>query len=166
MTTYETSTASAAPELPPTPDHAPQLKSRRLKLAKLRSANGARIILGAVLAVLLILTWLANNPGLSGSSPSDWKSDLAQAAVKNTLNAGDTKGAPQQTVVNGWYLNDIAVVQAAQNSYVAGSSMRNGNLLALIGLGIAGELIIRGLDGAGLFGKKSRPLQGPEGIRG
>ncbi|WP_427007322.1 hypothetical protein [Pseudarthrobacter sp. H2] len=149
MTTYETLNESAAPDVPPTPDHAPRLKSKRLKLAKLRSANGARIILGAVLGILLIITWIANNPAIhSGSSPSDWRSDLAQAAVKNTLNAGDTKGAPQQTVVNGWYLNDIAVVQAAQNSYIAGSSMRNGNLLALIGLGVAGELIIRGVERA------------------
>lgn len=159
MTTYETSSASAAPELQPTPDHAPRLKSRRPKLAKLRSANGARIILASALGILLIVTWIANNPAVhSGSSPSDWKSELSAATLKNTMNNGETKGAPQQSVVNGWYANDIAAVQAAQNSYIAGSSMRNGNLLALIGLGIAGELIIRGLDGAGLFGKKSRPL--------
>lgn len=149
MTTYEALNESAAPDVPPTPDHAPQLQSKRLKLAKLRSANGARIILGVVLGILLIITWFANNPAYqSGSSPSDWKSDLAQAAVKNELNAGETKGAPQQSVVNGWYLNDIAVVQAGQNSYIAGSSMRNGSLLALIGLGVAGELIIRGLERA------------------
>ncbi|MCX6499371.1 MAG: hypothetical protein NTU93_11315 [Arthrobacter sp.] len=158
MTTYETSSERAAPELPPTPDHAPQLKSRRLKLAKLRSANAARIVLGTVLAVLLLVTWLANNTALSGSTPSGWKSDLAQAAVKNTLNAGDTKGAAQQTVVNGWYLNDIAAVQAAQNSYIAGSSSRNGNLLALIGIGIAGELVIRGAEGA----RKRSPAVGPD----
>jgi hypothetical protein len=149
MITYETSTGNAVPEVPPTPDHEPQLKTKRLKLAKLRSANGARIILGAVLGLLLIITWIANNPAFhSGSNPSDWRADLTEAAVTNELNAGETKGAPQQSVVNGWYLNDIAVVQAAQNSYIAGSSMRNGNLLALIGLGVAGELIIRGAERA------------------
>lgn len=100
-----------------------------------------------MLGLTLIITWLANNPAFhGGSSPSDWTSDLAKAAVKNQLNAGETKGAPQQSVVNGWYLNDIAVVEAAQNSYIAGSSMRNGNLLVLIGLGVAGELIIRGVE--------------------
>ncbi|MCK8143446.1 hypothetical protein MW871_16265, partial [Flavobacterium sp. I-SCBP12n] len=89
----------------------------------------------------------ANNPAIhSGSDPSDWKADLAEAAVTNELNAGETKGAAQQSVVNGWYLNDVAVVQAAQNSYIAGSSMRNGNLLTLLGLGVAGELIIRGVE--------------------
>lgn len=96
---------------------------------------------------MLIITWIVNNPAIhSGSNPSDWRADLTEAAVTNELNAGETKGAPQQSVVNGWYLNDIAVVQAAQNSYIAGSSMRNGNLLALIGLGVAGELIIRGVE--------------------
>ena len=82
----------------------------------------------------------------SDTSPSDWKSDLSAASLKNTMNNGETKGAPQQSVVKGWYLNDIAAVQAAQNSYIAGSSMRNGNLLVLIGLGVAGELIIRGVE--------------------
>lgn len=134
-------------DVPPAPDHAPQLRAKRLKLSKLRSANGARIILGSVLGLMLIITWTFNNPGIhSGSNPSDWRVDLTEAAVTNELNAGETKGAPQQAVVNGWYANDIARVQAAQNTYIAGSSMRNGNLLALIGLGLAGELIIRGAE--------------------
>jgi hypothetical protein len=147
MTTYETSSGSAATELPPTPDHAPQLTAKRLKLSKLRSANGARGILGAILGLLLLITWLAGNPSFqSGGSPSDWKSELSAADLKNTMNNGETKGAPQQTVVNGWYANDIAAVTAAQNTYIAASSTRNGNLLALIALGIAGELIIRGAE--------------------
>jgi hypothetical protein len=148
MTTYETSNGNTVPEVPPTPTHAPRLEGKRLKLAKLRSANGARIILGAVLGLLLIITWIVNNPAMSGSSPSDWKSELSAADVKNTMNNGETKGAPQQTVVNGWYANDIAAVTAAQNTYIAAGSMPNGNLLALIGLGVAGELIIRGMERA------------------
>jgi hypothetical protein len=133
--------------VPPTPDHSPQATAAPRRFAKLRSANGARIILGTMLALLLLTTWTANNPALhSGSSPSDWRDDLLEAGVSNEMNAGETKGAAQQAVVNGWYANDIAVVQAAQNTYIAGSSMRNGNLLALIGLGVAGELIIRGVE--------------------
>lgn len=146
MTTYETQTGNAVPEVPPAPDHAPQLKTKRLNLTKLRSANGARIILGSVLGLLLIITWIAGNPAMSGSSPSDWKSELSAADVKNTLNNDETKGAPQQTVVNGWYANDIAIVTAAQNNYIAASSARNGNLLLLLGLGVAGEMIIRGAE--------------------
>jgi hypothetical protein len=79
MTTYETSNRNAVPEVPPTPDHAPQLKAQRPKLAKLRSVNGARIILGSVLGLLLVITWLVNNPAMSGSTPSDWKSELSAA---------------------------------------------------------------------------------------
>jgi hypothetical protein len=149
MTTFETTSGNVVPDVPPTPDHAPQLKAKRLNLSKLRTANGARIILGSVLAVLLVITWLANNPAIqSGSSPSDWKSELSAADVKNTLNNGETKGAPQQTVVNGWYANDIAAVTAAQNTYIAASSARNGNFLMLLGIGAAGELIIRGAERA------------------
>jgi hypothetical protein len=148
MTTYETSNGNAVPAVPPTPDHAPRLKKKRLKLMTLRSANGARIILGSVMGLLLIITWIANNPAISGSSPSDWKSELSAADLKNTMNNGETKGAPQQTVVNGWYANDIAAVTAAQNTYIAASSARNGNLFALLGVGVAGELIIRGAEHA------------------
>ncbi|MDI3195749.1 hypothetical protein QK290_15635 [Pseudarthrobacter sp. AL07] len=148
MTTYETSNGNAVPQVPPTPDHAPQLKAKRLKLKKLRSANSARIIVGSVLGLLLIITWIVNNPAMSGSSPSDWKSELSAADLKNTMNNGETKGAPQQTVVNGWYANDIAAVTAAQNTYIAASSARNGNLLTLVGFGLAGELIIRGAERA------------------
>ncbi|MCO4251448.1 hypothetical protein [Pseudarthrobacter raffinosi] len=160
MTTYETSNGNAVPDVPPTPDHAPQLKAKRLKLTKLPSADGARTILGTVLALLLIITWLANNPVFqSGSSPSDWKSELSAADLKNTMNNGETKGAPQQTVVNGWYANDIAAVTAAQNTYIAASSARNGTLLMLLGLGVAGELIIRGLDRA-----RNNRLATPQGL--
>ncbi|RNL52079.1 hypothetical protein [Arthrobacter oryzae] len=149
MTTHKAPDAGIMPEVPPTPNHAPAPKPKRLKLAKLRSANGARIILGSLLALLLIATWLANNPGLqSGSSPSDWKSELSTADLKNTINNGETKGAPQQTVVYGWYANDIAAVTAAQNTYIAASFARNGNLLVLLGLGMAGELVIRGAERA------------------
>ncbi|TQJ41199.1 hypothetical protein FBY33_3299 [Arthrobacter sp. SLBN-112] len=62
------------------------------------------------------------------------------------MNNGEAKGAPQQTVVNGWYANDIAAVTAAQNTYIAASSARNGSFLLLIGLAVAGELIIRGVE--------------------
>lgn len=147
MTTYEAPNA-ALPGVPPTPDHAPQANAAPRRFAKLRSTNGARIILGSVVGLLMIATWIGNNPAMSGSSPVDWKSELSAADLKNTMNNGETKGAPQQTVVNGWYANDIAAVTAAQNTYLAGSSMRNGNLLVLIGLGVAGELIIRGIERA------------------
>lgn len=109
----------------------------------------SRIILGAILALLFILTWLGTGPAVvDAGSPSGWKSELAAAGVKNDVNNGETKGAPQQTVVNGWYANDIAAVMASQNTYIAASSARNGTLLTLLGLGVAGELILRGLDHA------------------
>ncbi|MBO1268704.1 hypothetical protein [Arthrobacter cavernae] len=153
MTTYESSDSTAAQSLPPAPDREPQLvdRSRKTKvkalLANAGGANVARVILGAVIALLLVVTWFGSNPSLNDAgNPSEWKSQLSQAAIKNGLNNGDTKGAPQQSVVNGWYANDIAIVQASQNSYIAASTTRNGSLLALVGLGFAGELIIRGVE--------------------
>jgi hypothetical protein len=151
--TSETTDGTASQALPPTPEHAPQFNQvrRRPKLKALVAALGgpnfARILLGVVTALLLLLAWFGNNPNLIDSgSPSEWRSQLSSAAIKNEVNNGETKGAPQQSVVNGWYANDLAEVQASQNSYLARSSDRNGALTAAVGFGIAGELIIRGIE--------------------
>jgi hypothetical protein len=126
----------------------------------------ARIILGAILGLLFILTWIGTGPAMvDAGGPSDWKSELAAASVKNEVNNGETKGAPQQTVVNGWYANDIAAVTASQNTYIAASSARNGTLLTLLGLGVAGELILRGLDRARLSAMNARSSQRTQEIR-
>ena len=81
------------------------------------------------------------------------------------MNNGETKGAPQQTVVNGWYANDTAAVTAAQNTYIAASSARNGNLLMLLGIGMAGELIIRGAERAGINRRATAQRRLPTGRR-
>ncbi|WP_163164044.1 hypothetical protein [Arthrobacter sp. Alg241-R88] len=133
---------------------------RKGRLKTLTAAAGliqlARIILGAVLGLLFILTWIGTGPAVvDAGSPSDWNSELAAASVKNEVNNGETKGAPQQSVVNGWYANDLAAITASQNTYLAASSARNGTLLMLLGLGVAGELILRGLDRARQLGTTS-----------
>ena len=125
-------------------------KKGRLKgLAAAGPAKLSRAVLGAILGLLFIGAWIGSGPGaVDAGSPSDWKSELSAADLKNTMNNGETKGAPQQTVVNGWYANDIAGVTAAQNTYIAASSARNGNLLMMLGIGVADELIIRGAERA------------------
>ena len=151
MPAYDSSTGFSGPAVPPAPETAPQVDKGRLKgfAAAAGPIQLARIILGAVLGLLFILTWIGTGPNaVDAGSPSDWKSELTAANVKNEVNNGETKGAPQQTVVNGWYANDIAGVTASQNTYIAASSARNGTLLMLLGVGVAGELIIRGLDRA------------------
>lgn len=161
MSSYDTS-AGFNPAVPPVPESAPQVNTGKKQApfkafaAKAGPVQLARVVLGAILGLLFILTWLATGPAvLDAGSPSDWKSDLAAASVKNKVNNGETKGAPQQSVVNGWYANDIAAVTASQNTYIAASSARNGALLMLLGLGVAGELILRGLERARLSAVKS-----------
>ena len=155
MLSRDSSTGRSGPSSPPVPGAAPKVSpgKRKSRLKAFVAAAGplqiARVVLGTVLGLLFILTWIGTGPSaVDAGSPSDWKSELAAASVKNEVNNGETKGAPQQTVVNGWYANDIAVVTASQNTYLAASSARNGTLLMLLGLGIAGELILRALDRA------------------
>lgn len=152
MSSYDTSTGYK-PAVPPVPESAPRANTGKKQgpfrafAANVGPVQLARVVLGAILGLLFILTWLATGPAVvDAGSPSGWKSDLAAASVKNEVNNGETKGAPQQSVVNGWYANDIAAVTASQNTYIAASSARNGTLLMLLGLGVAGELILRGLD--------------------
>lgn len=155
MSSYDSSAGLSSPAVPPLPEAAPRVDTgkRKGRLKAFTAAAGAtqlaRIILGAVLGLLFLLTWLGTGPAaVDAGGPSDGKSELAAASVKNEINNGETRGAPQQTVVNGWHANDIATVTAAQNTYIAASSARNGTLLMLLGLGLAGELILRGLDRA------------------
>lgn len=113
-------------------------------------AEYARILLGSLLAFMLIFTWVSGTPGSDDAgTPSDWKRDVDAALFSNELNNGETEGAPQQSVVNGWYANDLALIEASQNTYIAASSDRSGKMLLLIGLGVAGELIIRGVKRPG-----------------
>lgn len=165
MSSHETSTGYT-PAIPPVPESAPQAitgkKQGRLKsfAATAGPVQLSRAILGTILGLLFILTWVGTGPAVvDAGNPSEWKSDLAAASVKNEFNNGETKGAPQQTVVNGWYANDIAAISASQNTYIAASSARNGTLLMLIGAGIAGELIIRGFAGNERTKKQRGPSQ-------
>lgn len=113
------------------------------------AARVSRVILGTLLALLLVVTWFGASPNrLDAGSPTDASSDLAAAEINYDSNNELAEGAPQQAVVNGWYANDLGVIQASQASYLGASSARNGNLLVLIGLGIAAELIIRGVTSA------------------
>lgn len=153
MSSYDPSTSYNNPAVPPAPESVPQVNTGKGKgrIKNFAASAGpiqlARVILGAVLGLLFVLTWIGTGPAaVDAGSPSTWKSDLAAAGVKNDVNNGETKGAPQQSVVNGWYANDIAAITASQNTYIAASSARNGTLLTLLGLGVAGEFILRGLD--------------------
>lgn len=155
MSLHDSSTGFSGQAAPPAPETAPQLNvpKRNSRFGAFANAMGrvqlARVILGAVLGSLFVLTWVGTGPAMIDTgSPTDWKSELAAASVKNEVNNVETTGAPQQSVVNGWYANDIAAITASQNTYIAASSARNGTLLMLLGLGVAGELIIRGLERA------------------
>ncbi|THJ67459.1 hypothetical protein E8P82_05020 [Arthrobacter echini] len=160
MSTYNSSAAPGPkglppvpPVEPPVPPHEPpsdpavgEAKSRSVRRA-VGPARLARIILGTLLAVLLIVTWVSGTRSADEvGSAEDWAVDLASASTVNDLNNAEAQGAPQQAVVSGWYANELAVIQAEQNTHLALRTTTNGTLLLLLGLGIAGEVIIRGAE--------------------
>jgi hypothetical protein len=109
--------------------------------------NIARMILGALLLLLLGAFWIVGNPAsISESRPTEWGSAVAAASADNIVNGTKTSGAPQQSVVNGWYQNELSLIQTSQNTYLAASSARNGGLLGLLVLAVVGELIIRSFE--------------------
>jgi hypothetical protein len=143
---------TALPPLPAKPSLRPQLNGKiSAAVTSLPSKFGwpnlARLILGTLLLVLLGAAWFGSNPAsTSGSSSSDWSSAAAAASADNIVNGSKTSGAPQQSVVNGWYQNELSVIQTSQNTFLAASSARNGGLLGLLVLAVVGELIIRAFE--------------------
>ncbi|RNL51403.1 hypothetical protein D7003_16220 [Arthrobacter oryzae] len=135
--------------LPAKPSHSPEAKRRFPFTAKSRfgGPNLARLVFGGLLLVLLAIVWSATDPvSVGGGRPSEWGSAVSKAAADNIVNGAQTSGAPQQSVVNGWYQNELSQIQTSQNTYIAASSARNGGLLGLLVLAVAGEIIIRAFE--------------------
>lgn len=133
----------------PVPPNRPGFKGKFAFAAKSRFGGPslARLILGGLLLVLLAIVWSATDPvSASGGKPSEWGSAVSQAAAGNIVNGSKTSGAPQQSVVNGWYQNELSLIQTSQNSYLAASSARNGALLGLLVLAVTGEIVIRAFE--------------------
>lgn len=111
----------------------------------------ARIVLAAVVLVMLAVIWFDMAPTRDDSAgdPTSWTSDINASGLRKSANDAQTRGAPQQQVVNGWLTNDLVEVGLAQNTYMAASgdylaasSGRNGALGATLVIGLAGWVII------------------------
>ncbi|MPV51474.1 hypothetical protein GCG21_15960 [Pseudactinotalea sp. HY160] len=90
-----------------------------------------------------------------------WESQQLMASARNDLNNENTQGAPQQSVVNGWYANDLLDLQVTQAGglyeaqlYEAAATRRNGDLLALLGLAVLGDLLIQAAGRSGRGGRR------------
>lgn len=109
---------------------------------------------GLFVAFLLLVAWFSMAP--EAAEEHSWQSDLRTANATAEANHARTEGAPQQQVVNGWHAVDLAGIQVEQLiaqydqlGRIADSESRTGAMALLIGIGLAGELILRGWEGRG-----------------
>lgn len=109
-----------------------------------RFADLYRAALWTVVAVLAIVVWISAAPSSTGE---DWSSDISTAEAGKVVNDASTSGAPQQQVVNGWFIVDTIPVLSEQLTELqtAASTGRVPSLALLFGLAACADLVGRSL---------------------
>ncbi|MCE0488290.1 hypothetical protein [Ornithinimicrobium sediminis] len=95
-----------------------------------------------------MITWFVATP--DGADEISWSDRTSVADSMADLNNESAEGAPQQQVVNGWHVADLATIQIEQLEVQHLQSLeaerRTAALLFWLGLGFAGDLILRGFE--------------------
>lgn len=112
----------------------------------LRSLNLYRALVWVLVAVTALVIWGVSGPNLP--SETDFDGAIRTAEVTYEANNSQTKGAPQQQVVNGWYMRDVLPVLAKQNSAIIEqqkAAIAGGRLLStmllVFGLGVCADVV-------------------------
>lgn len=99
-----------------------------------------RLIWASLMLFGLIITSIVFTP--SGES-SKWSDSVSSAGTKYALQENNAQGAPQQTVLNGWYTNDLLEVQAKIAGDQKEQTDRISAMVLYLGLGVLGDLVLR-----------------------
>lgn len=95
--------------------------------------NTARLGIWLVAAVLVLVIGLMR----VGASAGKFSELLTAAQLSNTTNNLTADSAPKQTVVTGWYSNDLLSILAQQNNMVLNLLAGLLQVVVVIGLAIA-----------------------------
>ncbi len=108
--------------------------------SKILGRDTYRALVWLIVAVLAVIVWFA---APNGGTSSDWSTQMSSAEANKTINDASTEGAPQQQVVNGWYVTDSLPVLSAQASalHTAVTSGRIPSLMLLFGLGFCADVV-------------------------
>lgn len=77
--------------------------------------------------VSLILVFAIQSPSDALVTQGNWSGARRSAASDNDVNQRGTSYAPQQTVANGWYTNDLLVIISEQNDAIIASNAETAN---------------------------------------
>ena len=116
---------------------------RRTLLWSTRSPEDKfRAVLWTVVALLSLAVWFAAAP-----ESQDWSAQMSVAEARKSVNESSASGAPQQQVVNGWFVADALPIISEQlaESHQAAASGRVPSLLFVFGLGACADLVGRSL---------------------
>lgn len=120
----------------------PQGATQTKAAGKGRSLNLGVVRFWWALAMLLgfLVSFLALMP--SGES-SGWSKEMTSAAARYSLQEGSAQGAPQQSVLNGWYANDLLAVQAKIAGDQKEQTQRISAMVFFLSLGVLGDMTLR-----------------------
>lgn len=118
----------------PAPFVASMQKPVKAKKAKPFNADAYRAAVWLVVALLAIIVWFA---APQGGTAADWSSSISAAETNKIINDGSTEGAPQQQVVNGWFVADTIPVLSEQTAALH-TSLNSGRIPSLMLLFILG----------------------------
>ena len=105
----------------------------------LRTVHLYRALVWVLVAIAAVVVWGVSGP--ISDSETDFASAIRLADVSYEANNSRTDGAPQQQVVNGWYVRDVLPVLAAQNSVIIERTGLLSTMLLVFGLGLSADVI-------------------------
>lgn len=99
-----------------------------------------RAVVWLIVAVTAVIVWFA---APSGEDAENWVSQVSAADARKTINDASAEGAPQQQVVNGWYVADVLPILSDQNSALHSTLTvgRIPSLMLVFGLGYCVDVV-------------------------
>ncbi|QXQ10345.1 hypothetical protein [Paeniglutamicibacter sp. Y32M11] len=121
--------------------------SGRPKSQKHFDPHAYRAVVWLLVAIAAVTVWFA---APTGGEASDWSGDMTVAEFSKTANDKSTEGAPQQQVVNGWFVADTIPILSEQVSalHTSLNSGRIPGLMLVFGLGYCADVVGRSLASA------------------
>jgi len=112
------------------------------KTPKAFNPDAYRAIVWLVVAITAVAVWFATP---QGGSVDSWSSAISTAEMSKAVNDQSAQGAPQQQVVNGWFVADTVPVLSGQASalHTTLNAGRIPSLMLVFGLGWCADVVGR-----------------------
>ncbi|KAA0974418.1 hypothetical protein FQ154_15300 [Paeniglutamicibacter gangotriensis] len=120
--------------------------STTVKPIKLFDADAYRAVVWILVAMIALFAWFSSS---DSTDPKAGKVGMVAAEIIKKSNDSNTEGAPQQQVVNGWYVADALPVISDQIAgvHTTVASNRVPAFAFIFGMGFCVDIVGRSLGG-------------------